>query len=334
MANGPAHPQNKLDIYHPRGLVPSAVASEVPESDFTSSPMRLSEQTVYRRSPWVNLEVLFRVLSVVASYQLHTTVRAAYPRRLPALTCLGLRELYTLIGLASTCEAAADVYKQALTTDEDLLLVYGKLHNIAVSGSSAVDNIALNPGRHGPVQPRLYELSIYRMPNLESLLQSAPWKIPYDYMAWCHRRMWYSQIAFDESMLLMLQYTDTNNSARHFETTRDYFICMTYLARLRSTRLSKTLQESYGIKASWYDLREYAPYPLAALALSVPFAMLARSSRVALFFRPLNGLQRLLFGATLYLATMQRYHHFSYLHSLRDRKGAADALLVEPREKP
>ncbi|KAI0330023.1 hypothetical protein GY45DRAFT_1251611, partial [Cubamyces sp. BRFM 1775] len=79
---------------------------------------------------------------------------------------------------------------------------------------------------------------------------------------------------------------------------------------------------------------DYVHIPLAALVASVPFAMLARRSGIRYLYWPLNGLQRILVGTTLYFGVAQRYQHYSYLHDLCNKKRMAQLLLRRPQSPP
>ncbi|KAI9062291.1 hypothetical protein FKP32DRAFT_1574401, partial [Trametes sanguinea] len=68
---------------------------------------------------------------------------------------------------------------------------------------------------------------------------------------------------------------------------------------------------------------DYLWYPLYALLASVPLAMLARHTRIPALFLPLNGLQRLLIGATIYCGPVQRYEHYSQLRNLQQSERIA-----------
>ncbi|KAJ3012446.1 hypothetical protein NUW54_g1864 [Trametes sanguinea] len=85
---------------------------------------------------------------------------------------------------------------------------------------------------------------------------------------------------------------------------KDFETCSTHLANACSTTPET-------------DSFDYSAYPMYALLASVPFAMLARRTRIPALFLPLNGLQRLLVGATIYFGPVQRYEHYSQLRNLQ-----------------
>ncbi|KAI0643915.1 hypothetical protein C8Q79DRAFT_914528, partial [Trametes meyenii] len=72
---------------------------------------------------------------------------------------------------------------------------------------------------------------------------------------------------------------------------------------------------------------DYTRFPLGLLALSVPLGMLARRTDRPVLFWPFNGLQRLLFGATLYAGTMQRFQHHAYPCSVRNKRVVAQRIM-------
>ena len=65
---------------------------------------------------------------------------------------------------------------------------------------------------------------------------------------------------------------------------------------------------------------------LKLLTLSIPFGMLARWTRRPLLFRPVNGMQRLMFGLYLYLDLGRENQHWRYIQQIQDKEQCAKAM--------
>ncbi|EIW53575.1 uncharacterized protein TRAVEDRAFT_52696 [Trametes versicolor FP-101664 SS1] len=250
---------------------------------------------------------IFRhVPEVALAYALHVGVRGVRPRRLPAFTSMKLREIYTGLGLASIAEAAATDYMSQVASDDDLsacdVAAYAwtsRKVNMAVGGISD-DNISW--------------LRAWRLGNYDNrdLLGK---------LAWWHNHIWSDETTWVWAAALWFTYFyDEENP----EIRNDHNIYITHLANVRGAHLSRTL--SPVSMASLLGFRQYVHIPLLALAASAPLAIFARRTGRLLLYLPINALQRLLFGATLYCGTMQRHQHAGQLTALKEKHAMAAAV--------
>ncbi|KAI0672462.1 hypothetical protein C8Q78DRAFT_1027308 [Trametes maxima] len=254
---------------------------------------------------------LFRHLpGVMLAFAGHVVLRGRYPRRLPPLTSLGVREIYAGIALAWAVENASFAYTRRLLYDPDLRPVELSALNIrrALCDPKYSPLVDLdNYPENGLLTLRKWHEAMYRDLDIFGKIH------------WWHNHMWSDTTTWMTSAAIFIAFYNIKGLAKE-----DVDVCVTHIANTRCSNLSEEFVPMY--EEHWLDLRDYTRFPLGLLALSVPLGMFARRTGRPMLFRPINGLQRLLFGATLYAGTMQKFQHHAYPCSIRDKHSLAQRI--------
>lgn len=135
--------------------------------------------------------------------------------------------------------------------------------------------------------------------------------------AWWHNHIWSDEATWLWAAALWFTYFDDGDSV----IRNDHNIYITHLANVRAAHLSRTLSS-----ANMESLFGFRVRLFLALAASAPLGIFARRTGRPLLYLPINALQRLLFGATLYCGTMQRHQHAAQLTALKEKHAMADAV--------
>ncbi|EJF58513.1 hypothetical protein DICSQDRAFT_156708 [Dichomitus squalens LYAD-421 SS1] len=127
--------------------------------------------------------------------------------------------------------------------------------------------------------------------------------------AWWDYRMWSNQDTFNKWALLLLLRLDEKQSISALPR-EDLEICATHLANYSSRRA-----ERLSMALEW------------GMGLSIPLAMLARWSGRRALYLPMNGWQRLLLGAWMYVELPAGFREFGYLRRIREKDVAARLMI-------
>ncbi|PIL30011.1 hypothetical protein GSI_07922 [Ganoderma sinense ZZ0214-1] len=131
-------------------------------------------------------------------------------------------------------------------------------------------------------------------------------------LAWWDRHLWSSQASFDRWALFLLNSLDEKQSIVALPH-QDLEICATHLANRSSGRASPLEQISSAV--GW------------SMGFSISLAMLARWSGRRALYLPMNGLQRLLLGAWMYVEVPVTFRELWYLRRIREKDVAAQMMV-------
>ncbi|RDX45027.1 hypothetical protein OH76DRAFT_1408471 [Lentinus brumalis] len=249
-------------------------------------------------SPKVNWFKWWPIPAFSAAYGVHRYYRRYRPRTLPVLTPLRLPELYISIALAFVVAGDSVEREEAVIDDRHLL-------TIELAGRRAFDAL-LDPelgDRFGNIDKKL--LSDEHKEELRRIREARYYDGTLSgKIAWWHNHLWSDDRTWNEwsSLIgLRIPFSEWPKKAQDWDTL------VTHIAN----------------SCDDYD---YGSGMLTLLALAVPFGMLARWTRRPLLFRPVNGLQRLLWGSYLYFDFGRENQHWRYLQQIQDKEQCAKAL--------
>ncbi|KAM5542314.1 hypothetical protein V8D89_004187 [Ganoderma adspersum] len=233
------------------------------------------------------------------TYALHRYYRRHRPRRLPPLTPLKLPGLY---GLAFTTTMLfvqqAVVYTEMVVDDKHL-------HIIDRAGDRAAAILDEPDGQEAfqsfHVEPELAQV-FKRIRDEDYHSSGLAGKL-----AWWDRHVWASQEMFDKWMLILVNSLDERQSIAALPR-EDLEICATHLANRSSGRATAGA-------AAW------------GMGFSIPLAMLARWSGRRALYLPMNGLQRLLLGAWMYVELPITFRELFYLDRIQEKDVAARVMV-------
>ncbi|KAI9056276.1 hypothetical protein FKP32DRAFT_1585761 [Trametes sanguinea] len=264
------------------------------------------------RVPDTQWETIFDDLPTIALvYALHVAFRRSTPRRLPTLTSMKLTELYTGFAVASVFENAAREYWIKVRNHEDLSVIELVSRRIATVWQKEKEGATLT--RHSQVVSQGFtdlRSAFYDQLNVLGKL------------TWWHNHIWSDEATWVSSALYWSLFLRDSLGSGKLDS-HDFNILVTHLANMRYMKISPEMPQRYYTIEFHTELRVTS---LGVLALSVPFAMLARWTRLPWLYLPANALQRLIWLSTLYCGVMQRFQHYGGLNALHDETAVAKVL--------
>ncbi|OSD05573.1 hypothetical protein PYCCODRAFT_1432107 [Trametes coccinea BRFM310] len=268
------------------------------ESAHPSGPVVLNPGKL-KRFDWLPLIITsWHVPILGLAYFAHVRYRRLSPRRLPPFTPMKLPGVYGSLAIWQFVFNASYLNEVEIDTKQELLAVrmirvVNETLAVKLRGShkSAIDNLD---------------------PETKSTLRSLLEKEYRGYSLTEKLNWWHHNWRSDENTRLYTTCLWLVILEGHGKEIpwKDLKTCATHLANECSTTPEM-------------DSLDYLWTPLYALLASVPLAMLARRTRIPAFFLPLNGIQRLLIGATIYSGPIQRYEHYSQLRNLQQSERIA-----------
>ncbi|CDO69818.1 hypothetical protein BN946_scf184803.g16 [Trametes cinnabarina] len=253
----------------------------------------------------------WHIPGLALAYVVHARFRRFSPRRLPPLTPLKLPGVYgslALWGWAGNASYAAEAeidHHPALQNVKFIRDVNETLANSWRTKYGQQPNAEDLLGQEATSLLRAFIDEHYRDLSLV------------DKALWWHRN-WrsYADVRVCAYVLWTKIGADTIREAppdRRMGIIHDLHVCSSHLANTWSTDPEK-------------DGLNYLKYPVLALIATIPFALLARRAHVPSLYQPLNGLQRLLVGAVIYMGPFQGYEHHSCLKRLKCSDIIAEAI--------
>ncbi|OSC96498.1 hypothetical protein PYCCODRAFT_1429071 [Trametes coccinea BRFM310] len=323
-------PGNKLDKYNP--WRDEAATQTVPSVNIPASMVNCSLLDVCWTTRGPSWETVFDYLPTIALvYAVHVGFRRVTPRRLPTLTSMRLWELYTGVAVAGTFENAANVYRAQARLDKDLSAIE-RVSRVAarVWQDPTQDGETLRVASQRLVQDWPGAASVFATiragdDDRPSLANKLTWW--YNHI-WSNETTWSSLAMFWLVMMTKNQDGHTNKISDH-----DFAILVTHTANMCRSKMSLEMPHDPNATEFYTELRDYLPASLGILALSVPFAMVARWTRLPWLYLPANALQRLIWMSTLYCGVMQRFQHYDCLNALHDKSALANALLAHEHDR-
>ncbi|KAI1787673.1 hypothetical protein LXA43DRAFT_975187 [Ganoderma leucocontextum] len=134
-------------------------------------------------------------------------------------------------------------------------------------------------------------------------------------LAWWDYHIWSDQKTFNRWMHLLLACLDKEQSIAALPR-EDLEICATHLANRSSQRASPSCR-----------VRQISSALEWSMGFSVPLAMLARWSGRRAMYLPMNGLQRLLLGAWMYVELPFTFRELWHLQRIRERDVASRVMV-------
>ncbi|KAJ2988155.1 hypothetical protein NUW54_g9203 [Trametes sanguinea] len=310
---------NKLDKYNPWHDESATSAPSVDVFSVMAKQSFLDVRWLTRGPSW---ETVFDDLPTIALvYALHVAFRRSVPRRLPTLTPMKLTELYTGLAVASVFENAARGYWLEVRADEDLWKIELVSRWVAKAWQDSKDG-ATPRSRSQVISQNFTDLTSafasIRAGKYDQLDVRGK-------LAWWHNHIWSDEATWVSSALYWSFFLRGSLANGRIDS-HDFETLVTHLANMRYMKISPEMPRRYYAIESQTELPDYLPASLGVLALSMPFAMLARWTRLPWLYLPGNALQRLIWLSTLYCGVMQRFQHYAGLNAFQDKASLAKAL--------
>ncbi|KAI0641249.1 hypothetical protein C8Q79DRAFT_331454 [Trametes meyenii] len=246
-------------------------------------------------------------------FYVHLRFRRLSPRRLPPFTPLKLPEIYGALCLQWTLSNATTLLQVEQKLDPELRTIFWiemicqRVSQVALDATKLQDEMNSDN----------YKLQFIPMmrPIRENKYRNSSL---FGKLMWWHNHFWSDEATWMQTAFLWKAVFGLSGFS-----PEDLDICITHIA---NTRLRNSTTSSFS---------NYGMFPFNALVSSIPLAIAVRSTRLPLLFRPMNGIQRALVGATIYFTTMQNYQHYAYLKTLKDPssiKRAIEAALASKKK--
>ncbi|KAI0762339.1 hypothetical protein C8Q74DRAFT_1371400 [Fomes fomentarius] len=257
---------------------------------------------VDRRAVLVEIAKNFPLLVAGTGYMLHLLYRRCIPRKLPRWTTLQLGEIYLMIGVGQNLSVRDNVWKtkDRLYKDDDwAALAVAPIVAEASTEKKHLKELAEMVNQDQSL--KAFFDGIYRVGYNGTITEKLKWwnqHLPHDRVVWDG---WAATLVYNKFK--------AGEDIHRPQCAIDVDACATYLAKRTSPRL-----------VNWSNVAG------CALGLSVPFALRARRMGRRALYLPMNGVQRLIFYAWVYVETFVWLGQWEYLERIEDRHGMAMLL--------